>query len=62
MKPQAGVWVKRLKILFCSAGEQEVAEEEGKVFFLHTVYIVYDYLKAFIVLSSSAASTVTSYS
>lgn len=54
--------MKRLKFLFCSAGEQEVAEEEGKVFFLHTVYIVYDYLKAFIVLSSSAASTMTSYS
>lgn len=49
MKLQPGVWMKQLKILFCSAGEQEVAEEEeaeageGQLY-IYIQYTVYMYI------------------
>lgn len=49
MKPPPGVWMKQLKTLCCSAGEQEVAEEEAEeagegnlLFFLNIYMMIYD--------------------
>lgn len=67
---EATAWgeLKQLKTVFCSAGKQEVGEEEeeedageGKLFLSIFLYIwETDYLMAFIVLVGSAVSTMAS--